>query len=70
MPQALLVGPKPAGGSTATTMRCSSGAARNPRILDEVALENRLGIILDQFAVQFLPPQPCSAIAFRHLVKK
>ena len=56
MPQALLLAPKARrrinSHDNAPQLRCN----RNPPVLDVVALENGVGIILDQFAVEFLPP--------------
>ena len=60
--------PAEAGGSTATTMRRNVPRKPDRQRLDRVALPERVLAILDQLAVQFLPPQPRAAIAPRKRV--
>ena len=63
MPQASARFDEEAGGSTATTMRISGGAASHPARFDHVARPERIGAVLDDVAVEFLPPEPRAGIA-------
>ena len=49
-----------AGGSTPTTMRPKSAAAAAPTRLEQCALPQRVGALLDDLAVELLPAERVS----------
>ena len=63
MPQASARAPLVTGGSTATTMRASGGARVDARGVERGAAPERVGAVLDQLAVEFLPAEPRALIA-------
>ena len=70
MPQASEPGRAEPGGSTPITRRSSGGASGDARRLDHRARPQRVGAILDDFAIDLLAPKPGAGVTGQHLVEK
>ena len=62
--------PLDAGGSTATTMRASGGAASTRQVSMQRARPQRVGAVLDDLAVDLLAAEPRAGIARQHVLEK
>ena len=67
-PQASARLPAEAGGSTATTMRLSGGAASTRQVSIERTRPQRVGPVLDDLAVELLAAEPRAGIALQHML--